>query len=101
MFGPELLLVLALAVFTAATARALPGRRRGRLSVTAGLVDPQGVRTFALVGAGALGLLALAVLVVGVVGRPGRAEGLAVIGIFGYTAYLPLMVLLSGWLSRR
>lgn len=101
MFGPELLLVLALAVFTAALARARPGRRRRPAATGSGLVDADGVRGFALIGAGALGLLALAVLVVGIIGRPDQAEGLAVIGMFAYAAYLPLMVLLSGWLSRR
>ena len=101
MFGPQLLLVLALAAFTAAVARSLPGRRRRPVPTSPGLVDPEAVRGLALIGAGTLGLLALAVLVVGVLGRPDQAEGLAVIGLFAFMAYLPLTVLVSGWLSRR
>lgn len=46
-------------------------------------------------------MLAVAVLTVGIVGRTDLAEGLAVIGLFGYAAYLALVVPLSGWLSRR
>lgn len=102
MFGAEVLLVLALAVFTAGTVRLRPaGRGRRGSSGPWAWVDPETVRGVALIGAAGLAVLALAVLVVGFVGRPDLADGLAVIGLFGYAAYLALMVPLSGWLSRR
>jgi hypothetical protein len=56
-----------------------PGRR----------IDPEQLRGFVYVGAGALVLLAVAVILMGLFGtRSGRAEGLAVLGFFGYAAYL-------------
>lgn len=101
MLGPELVLVLALAVFTAALARTRPVTPSPTPRSRPGLVDPETIRGLALLGAGALGVLAVAVLTVGIVGRTDLAEGLAVIGLFGYAAYLALVVPLSGWLSRR
>ncbi|WP_375425914.1 hypothetical protein [uncultured Friedmanniella sp.] len=101
MFGSEVLLVLALAVFTAALVRARPAGRREPSSPSSGLVDAETVRGFALIGAAALALLAVVAAAVGVLARHDQAEGLAVIGLFGYVAYLALMVPLSGWLSRR
>ena len=62
-----------------ATTRTDPGRR----------IDPEQLRGFVYVGAGALVLLAVAVILMGLFGtRSGRAEGLAVLGFFGYAAYL-------------
>ena len=52
-------------------------------------IDPEQLRGFVYVGAGALVLLAVAVILMGLFGtRSGRAEGLAVLGLFGYAAYL-------------
>jgi hypothetical protein len=52
-------------------------------------IDPEQLRGFVYVGAGALVLLAVAVILMGLFGtRSGRAEGLAVLGFFGYAAYL-------------
>jgi hypothetical protein len=52
-------------------------------------IDPEQLRGFVYVGAGALVLLAVAVILMGLFGnRTGRAEGLAVLGFFGYLAYL-------------
>jgi hypothetical protein len=62
-----------------ATTSTDPGRR----------IDPEQLRGFVYVGAGALVLLAVAVILMGLFGtRSGRAEGLAVLGFFGYAAYL-------------
>jgi hypothetical protein len=52
-------------------------------------IDPEQLKGFVYVGAGALALLAVAVILMGLFGnRAGRAEGLAVLGFFGYAAYL-------------
>jgi hypothetical protein len=52
-------------------------------------IDLEQLKGFVYVGAGALALLAVAVILLGVFGnRSGRAEGLAVLGFFGYAAYL-------------
>jgi hypothetical protein len=52
-------------------------------------IDVEQLRGFVYVGAGALALLAVGVVLLGLFGnRTGRAEGLAVLGFFGYTAYL-------------
>jgi hypothetical protein len=52
-------------------------------------IDLEQLRGFVYVGAGALALLAVAVILMGLFGnRTGRAEGLAVLGFFGYVAYL-------------
>jgi hypothetical protein len=52
-------------------------------------IDPEQLRGFVYVGAGALVVLAVAVVLMGLFGtRSGRAEGLAVLGFFGYAAYL-------------
>jgi hypothetical protein len=55
----------------------------------AGRIDLEQLRGFVYVGAGALALLAIAVVAMGLfANRSGRAEGLAVLGFFGYAAYL-------------
>src|SRR6476660_465547 len=52
-------------------------------------VDREQLKGFVYVGAGALALLAVAVIIIGLVRAPdGRAESLAVLGFFGYAAYL-------------
>jgi hypothetical protein len=69
-----------------------PGRR----------IDPEQLRGFVYVGAGALVLLAVAVILMGLFGtRSGRAEGLAVLGFFGYAAYLVAATLVLYATSRR
>ena len=53
-------------------------------------------------GAGALVLLALAVILMGLFGnRSGRAEGLAVLGFFGYAAYLVAAIVVLYLMSRK
>jgi hypothetical protein len=52
-------------------------------------IDREQLKGFVYVGAAALALLAVAVIIIGLVRRPdGRAESLAVLGFFGYAAYL-------------
>jgi hypothetical protein len=52
-------------------------------------IDLEQLKGFVYVGAGALALLAIAVVAMGLfANRSGRAEGLAVLGLFGYAAYL-------------
>ena len=52
-------------------------------------IDLDQLKGFVYVGAGALTLLAVAVILMGLfANESGRAEGLAVLGLFGYAAYL-------------
>ena len=52
-------------------------------------IDLDQLKGFVYVGAGALTLLAVAVILMGLFANEnGRAEGLAVLGLFGYAAYL-------------
>jgi hypothetical protein len=75
-----------------ATTSTDPGRR----------IDPEQLRGFVYVGAGALVLLAVAVILMGLFGtRSGRAEGLAVLGFFGYAAYLIAATVVLYATSRR
>ena len=75
-----------------ATTSTDPGRR----------IDPEQLRGFVYVGAGALVLLAVAVILMGLFGtRSGRAEGLAVLGFFGYAAYLATATVVLYVMSRR
>ena len=54
------------------------------------------------VGAGALALLAVAVILMGLfANRTGRAEGLAVLGFFGYAAYLIAAIVVLYVTSRK
>ena len=65
-------------------------------------IDPEQLRGFVYVGAGALALLAVAVILMGLFGnRTGRAEGLAVLGFFGYSAYLVAATLVLYVTSRK
>ena len=64
--------------------------------------DLDQLRGFVYVGAGALAGLAVAVILMGLfANRNGRAEGLAVLGFFGYTAYLATATLVLYVMSRR
>jgi hypothetical protein len=77
---------------TAATAGPDVGRR----------IDLEQLRGFVYVGAGALALLAVAVILMGLfANRTGRAEGLAVLGFFGYLAYLVAATVVLYVMSRR
>jgi hypothetical protein len=77
---------------TEVSARADLGRR----------LDLEQLRGFVYVGAGALVLLAVAVILMGLFGnRTGRAEGLAVLGFFGYAAYLVAATLVLYVISRK
>jgi hypothetical protein len=52
-------------------------------------IDLEQLKGFVYIGAGALALLAVAVILMGLfANRTGRAEGLAMLGFFGYAAYL-------------
>ena len=65
-------------------------------------IDPEQLKGFIYVGAVALALLAVAVIVMGLLAdRSGRAEGLAVLGFFGYAAYLGAAAVLLHIMSRR
>lgn len=100
-------MLLALAVATAAVLRrwpssaypaaTSPGSTRHRPSEA----GSETLRSFLLVGCGALAVLAVAVVGVGVFNRADRAAGLAVISLFGYLVYLTLAVLGCRWMARR
>jgi hypothetical protein len=67
-----------------------------------GRIDLEQLKGFVYVGAAALTLLALAVILMGLfANRSGRAEGLAVLGFFGYAAYLVAATVLLYVMSRR
>jgi hypothetical protein len=65
-------------------------------------IDLEQLKGFVYVGAGALALLALAVILMGLfANRSGRAEGLAVLGFFGYAAYLVAATVVLYLMSRK
>jgi hypothetical protein len=65
-------------------------------------IDLEQLRGFVYVGAGALALLAIAVIAMGLfANRSGRAEGLAVLGLFGYAAYLVAATAVLYVMSRK
>jgi hypothetical protein len=65
-------------------------------------VDLDQLRGFVYVGAGALALLAVAVILMGLfANQSGRAEGLAVLGFFGYAAYLATATVVLYVMSRK
>ena len=65
-------------------------------------IDLEQLKGFVYVGAGALALLAATVILVGLfANRHGRAEGLAVLGFFGYAAYLAAGALVLYVMSRK
>ena len=69
---------------------------------TARPIDLEQLRGFVYVGAVALALLAAIVILVGLfANRNGRAEGLAVLGFFGYAAYLGAATLVLYVMSRK
>ena len=65
-------------------------------------IDLEQLRGFVYVGAGALALLAVAVILMGLfANQTGRAEGLAVLGFFGYVAYLVAAMVVLYVMSRK
>ena len=65
-------------------------------------IDIEQLKGFVYVGAAALALLAVAVILMGLFGnRSGRAEGLAVLGFFGYAAYLIAATVVLYVMSRK
>ena len=65
-------------------------------------IDLEQLKGFVYVGAAALTLLAVAVILMGLfANRSGRAEGLAVLGFFGYAAYLVAATVLLYVMSRK
>jgi hypothetical protein len=65
-------------------------------------IDLEQLRGFVYVGAAALAVLAVAVILMGLfANRSGRAEGLAVLGFFGYAAYLVAATLVLYVMSRK
>jgi hypothetical protein len=65
-------------------------------------IDLEQLKGFVYVGAGALALLAVAVILMGLfANRSGRAEGLAVLGFFGYAAYLATATVVLYVMSRK
>jgi hypothetical protein len=69
---------------------------------SSGRIDLEQLKGFVYVGAVALALLAVAVILMGLfANRSGRAEGLAVLGFFGYAAYLIAATVLLYVMSRK
>jgi hypothetical protein len=65
-------------------------------------IDLEQLKGFVYVGAGALSLLSVAVILMGLfANQNGRAEALAVLGLFGYAAYLGAATLVLYLLSRK
>ncbi|HKX16356.1 MAG TPA: hypothetical protein VJN19_14265 [Propionibacteriaceae bacterium] len=65
-------------------------------------IDLEQLRGFVYIGAAAVALLAVAVILMGLfANRNGRAEGLAVLGLFGYAAYLAAAAVVLYVMSRR
>jgi Ca2+/Na+ antiporter len=65
-------------------------------------IDLDQLKGFVYVGAGALALLAVAVILIGLfANQSGRAEGLAVLGFFGYAAYLATTTVVLYVMSRK
>ena len=65
-------------------------------------IDLEQLKGFVYVGAAALALLAVAAILMGLfANRNGRAEGLAVLGFFGYAAYLVAATAVLYVISRK
>ena len=65
-------------------------------------IDLEQLKGFVYAGAGALVLLAVAVILLGLfANQNGRAEGLAVLGLFGYAAYLVAASVVLYVMSRK
>jgi type VI protein secretion system component VasF len=109
VFWALALILLAFAGFTVIVVRlhrpasAMDEEREATLSPDLGqVIDHEQLRGFVYVGAGALALLAVAVILMGLfANRTGRAEGLAVVGFFGYVAYLVAATVVLYLMSRK
>ena len=109
MFWALAVILLAFAGFTVVVIRLRRSVRRADESseTTASpgqvrRIDLDQLSGFVYVGAGALALLAVAVILMGLfANRSGRAEGLAVLGFFGYAAYLATATLVLYLMSRK
>jgi hypothetical protein len=109
VFWALALILLAFAGFTVIVVRlhrpasAMDEEREATLSPDLGQrIDHEQLRGFVYVGAGALALLAVAVILMGLfANRTGRAEGLAVVGFFGYVAYLVAATVVLYLMSRK
>jgi hypothetical protein len=108
VFWALAVILLAFAAFTVIVVtlrRPVPGTDHARDDAGAGnprRIDLEQLRGFVYVGAGALALLAIAVIAMGLFAdRSGRAEGLAVLGLFGYAAYLVAATLVLYVMSRK
>ncbi|HEY6812851.1 MAG TPA: hypothetical protein VI074_09170 [Propionibacteriaceae bacterium] len=107
MFWALAVILLAFASFTVIVVRL---RRPTRATDSSGStdkpspgrIDLEQLKGFVYVGAAALALLAVAVILMGLfANRSGRAEGLAVLGFFGYAAYLVAATVVLHVMSRK
>ena len=109
VFWALAVILLAFAAFTVVVVRMRrPVRATDDQHDAAGQAEParrldlEQLRGFVYVGAAALAILALAVVVMGLFSnRSGRAEGLALLGFFGYVAYLAAAALVLYLMSRK
>ena len=107
MFWALAVILLAFAGFTVVVVRLRrPTRPADETGPTdrpnPGRIELEQLKGFVYVGAAALTLLALAVILMGLfANRSGRAEGLAVLGFFGYAAYLVAATVLLYVMSRK
>jgi hypothetical protein len=108
VFWALAVILLAFACFTVVVVGQRRGAAAGESSETAASVDHEQridleqLKGFVYVGAGALALLAVAVILMGLfANQNGRAEALAVLGLFGYAAYLGAATLVLYLLSRK
>lgn len=109
MFWALAVILLAFAGFTVVVVRLRrPVRAADESSEATGStgqvrrIDLDQLRGFVYVGAGALALLAVAVILIGLfANQSGRAEGLAVLGFFGYAAYLATATVVLYVMSRK
>jgi hypothetical protein len=109
VFWALAVILLAFAGFTVIVVRLRRPARAGDASAGAEggsgrerRIDLEQLKGFVYVGAGALALLAVAVILMGLfANRSGRAEGLAVLGFFGYAAYLVAATVVLYLMSRK
>ena len=98
VFWALAVILLAFAGFTVVVVRL----RRSVPAAELRRFDLDQLRGFVYVGAGALAGLAVTVILMGLfANRNGRAEGLAVLGFFGYAAYLATATVVLYVMSRR
>lgn len=103
MFWALAVILLAFAGFTVIVVRLRrPVRATDSNETARRRIDMEQLRGFVYVGAAAVALLAVAVILIGLfANRNGRAEGLAILGFFGYTAYLVAAAVVLYVMSRK